>query len=326
MFEIIFLSKIHIMRLKISLFLTIVSVTYLGAQTTDSTQVATPPPPDWIKGGLSSVTFSQVSLTNWASGGQNSSSVNSFLNLFADKKKNRMKWQNTIDLGYGLMKQGDGRVLKSDDRLSFNTKYGYQAKKGNDHWFINGFLDFRTQFAPGFSQDDPDSVISRFLAPAYITVGTGIEYSPNKFVSFAYTPVTGKITIVNDAVLVGVNGAYGVEPGKSSRQELGSYFRFSYKQEAFKNVNVDMKLELFTNYQKETFGNIDVNWQNSIVMRVNKYITTNLFTQILYDDDINTERVDNTTGDVLTAGPKTQFKSVFGVGVAYAFGDSRPKE
>lgn len=311
------------MRFKFSFLLSVIAISGIFAQATDTTQAS---PPDWIKGGLSSVTFSQVSLTNWASGGQNSSSVNSFLSLFADKKKNRMKWQNTVDLGYGLMKQGEGQVLKSDDRLNFSTKYGYQAKKGNDNWFINGFLDFRTQFAPGFSQDDPDSVISRFLAPAYITVGTGIEYAPNKFVSFAYTPVTGKITIVDDAVLVGDDGAYGVEPGKMSRQELGSYFRFSYKQEAFTNVNVDMKLELFTNYEKDTFGNVDVNWQNSIVMRVNKYITTNLFTQIIYDDDINTEKVDAVSGDIVKAGPKTQFKSVFGVGIAYAFGDSRPKE
>ena len=93
-----------------------------------------------------------------------------------------------------------------------------------------------------------------------------------------------------------------------------------------KNVNVDMKLELFTNYEKGTFGNIDVNWQNSIVMKVNKYISTNLFTQLVYDDDINTERVESGTGDVVQAGPKTQFKSVFGVGIAYAFGDSRPKD
>jgi hypothetical protein len=296
--------------------------TSLWAQTTDTTQVKS----DWIKGGLSSVTFSQVSLTNWAAGGDNSSSINSFLSLFADKRRKRVKWQNSVDLGYGLLKQGERQVVKSDDRISINTKYGYQVKNGNEKWHFTGFMDFRTQFAPGFSQDDPDSVISRFMAPAYLTLGSGIEYSPNKFISFAYTPVSGKITIVNDDVLVGTQGAYGVLPGNNARAELGSFFRINYKQEAMKNVNVDMRLELFTNYEKENFGNIDVNWQNSIVMKVNKYISTNLFTQLLYDDDINTERVDKTTGDVLKAGPKTQFKSVFGVGVAYAFGDSRPKE
>jgi hypothetical protein len=310
------------MRLKIYFGIVLLYTTTLLAQNADSTQA----PPTWIKGGLSSLTFSQVSLTNWAAGGQNSSSVNSFLSLFADKRKDRVKWQNSIDLGYGVLKQGEGAVIKSDDRINFSTKYGYQAIKGNDHWFINGFLDFRTQFAPGFSQDDPDSVISRFLAPAYITVGSGIEYSPNKYISFAYTPIAGKITIVNDAVLVGSVGAYGVKAGETTRAELGSFFRFNYKQEAMKNVNIDMRLDLFTNYEKENFGNIDVNWQNSIVMRVNKYITTNLFNQLIYDDDITTERVDKTTGDVVNAGPKTQFKSVFGVGIAYTFGDTRIKE
>jgi hypothetical protein len=295
----------------------------LIAQTTDTTQAAKPK--DWLIGGLSSITFSQVALDNWAAGGENSASVNSFLSLFADKRKNRSKWQNTLDLGYGLLKQGDSRVLKSDDRINLNTKYGRQITKENVKWFYNGFLDFRTQFAPGFSQDDPDSVISRFMSPAYLTVGSGIEYMPNKFVSFSYTPVAGKITIVNDDAIVGSAGAYGVMPGENTRAELGSFFRFGYKQEAFKNINVDMRLELFTNYERENFGNIDVNWQNNLVMKVNKYIATTLFTQIIYDDDILTERV-NSEGNVVSAGPKTQLKSVFGVGVTYAFGDSRPKE
>lgn len=311
------------MKVFVLVLLMTVCVTGIFAQASDSTQA---PPSDWISGGLSSLTFSQVSLQNWAAGGENSASVNSFLSLFADKRKNISKWQNTLDLGYGLLKQGENRVLKSDDRINLNSKYGRQVTKGNDKWFFNGFIDFRTQFAPGFSQDDPDSVISRFMAPAYLTLGSGIEYAPNAFLSFAYTPVAGKVTIVNDDAIVGTAGAYGVLPGENTRAELGSFFRFSYKQEAMKNVNVDMRLELFTNYERANFGNIDVNWQNNIVMKVNKYISTTLFTQVLYDDDINTEKVDKDTGEVLQAGPKTQFKSVFGVGIAYAFGDSRPKE
>lgn len=299
------------------------SLIHVSAQT-DTTQTA--PPDIWKSGGLSSLTFSQVSLSNWAAGGENSSAVNTFFSVFADKKLRKHKWQNTLDLGYGLLKQGDRQVVKSDDRISFTTKYSYQlSKKEGGKWFVNGFLDFRTQFAPGFSPDDPDSVISRFMAPAYITVGSGIEYSPNDYVTFGYTPVSGKITVVTDDVIVGAQGAYGVLPGMNSRFELGSFFRFGYKQEAFKNINVDTRLELFTNYEKDTFGNIDVNWQNSIVMKVNKYISTNIFTQLLYDDDINIQEVNN-DGEVVSSGPRTQLKSVFGVGIAYSFGDSRPKE
>jgi len=251
-------------------------------------------------------------------------SLNGFFQAFADYQKRRHKWQNTLDLGYGLLKQGSGRVQKSDDKINYVTKYGYQVREGNTKWFLSTMLDFRTQFAEGFSQENPDSVISRFFAPAYLTVGTGIEFAPNEFVSFSYIPVTGKMTFVADESLVGESGAYGVEPGKTFRAELGSYFRFLYKQEAFTNVNIDTRLELFTNYEKETFGNIDVNWQNTIVMKVNEYLSTNLFTHLFYDDDIKT--VEETAEGVIASGPKVQFKSVFGVGLTYEFGQQRKQE
>ena len=44
-------------------------------------------PDGWQKGGLFSIGFNQLSLTNWAAGGQNSLSGNSLINLFADYKK-----------------------------------------------------------------------------------------------------------------------------------------------------------------------------------------------------------------------------------------------
>jgi len=38
----------------------------------------------WKTGGVLSLTGSQISFTNWAAGGENSVSVNSFINLFAN--------------------------------------------------------------------------------------------------------------------------------------------------------------------------------------------------------------------------------------------------
>ena len=230
-----------------------------------------------------------------------------------------------MDIGYGLLKQGDRKIIKSDDKLNVVTQYGYQVINGNDKWYITGIIDFRSQFTPGYSQDDPDSVISRFMAPGYLTIGSGIEYSPNKHITFGYKPVTEKLTIVTDDKIIGTEGAYGVEAGKNVRTELGSYFNFSYKNEIVKNVKFDTKLELFTNYEADDFGNIDVNWQSNLIMRINDYMTTNLFAHLLYDDDIKTESVDS-NGDIQTRGARTQFKNVFGIGLAYHFGAERIKD
>ncbi len=275
----------------------------------------------WKTGGLSSLTFSQVSLKNWAAGGQNSVSINGYIGLFADLKKERQTWENSLDFAYGLVKQGNVDFTKSDDKLNLVTKYGHQISVGNERWFFSGLADFKTQFANGFATAAQDSVISRFMSPGYLVLGLGVDYKPSKVLSINYVPLTGKFTFVMDDVLSAV-GAYGVDPGSKARAELGSFLRVKYKDEIIKNVKLDSRLELFTNYIQD-FGNIDVNWQNGVVFKVNGWLTTNFFTQLLYDDDIKIEVDTNEDGITDEIGPRVQFKSVLGVGLTFTFGDER---
>ena len=44
----------------------------------------------WRKGGVTSLTFSQVSLTNWSAGGQNSVAINSSFSAFANRVKGHL--------------------------------------------------------------------------------------------------------------------------------------------------------------------------------------------------------------------------------------------
>ncbi|MBK6838589.1 MAG: hypothetical protein IPG90_10190 [Bacteroidetes bacterium] len=67
------------------------------------------------------------------------------------------------------------------------------------------------------------------------------------------------------------------------------------------------KLELFNNYtdkDKDNVKNIDVNWEVGLLMKVNKFMTASVLTQLIYDA--------NTIA-------RTQFKEVIGVGVGYKF-------
>ena len=74
----------------------------------------------WKKGGFSGLNFSQTSLTNWAAGGQNSLALNGLFNFFAVYKDTLNVWENTLDLGYGFLRQSsyDG-IMKTDDRIEF---------------------------------------------------------------------------------------------------------------------------------------------------------------------------------------------------------------
>ncbi len=278
----------------------------------------------WTKGGTGTVTFSSVSLTNWAAGGANSVALNGFLDLYSNYAKDRNTWDNSLSLGYGLLRQGEGseaRTRKSDDKINFTTKYGYKLSKEDGNWYFSALLDFRTQFAEGV--DDNDDVISDLFAPAYLLVATGVDYKVKDVFSANFAPVTGKFTFVANDSLSNV-GAFGVDPGKKSRAELGAFLKLNFQKEIVTNVKYQTKLELFTNYI-ENFGNIDVNWENLLLLKVNKYLSANFFTQLLYDDDIAIGADDNNNGEIEATEfkPRIQFKTVFGVGLTYNFGASK---
>src|SRR5664279_428662 len=67
----------------------------------------------WKTGGVFAVNLAQTSLTNWASGGQNSFAVNGLLSIYANYKKNKSVWVNSLDMGYGLLKQGSTGYRKT---------------------------------------------------------------------------------------------------------------------------------------------------------------------------------------------------------------------
>ena len=268
----------------------------------------------WKKGAVAGLNLSQTSLTNWAGGGQNSLAVNALFSGFTNYKKGHNVWDNALDLSYGLLQQGKTNVIKSDDKIDFNSKYGRYAFK---HWYYTGLVNFKSQFAPGYNYPNDSVVISRFLAPAYVLASIGMDYKPNDHFSLYISPITQKITIVNDSKLNAV-GAFGVDSGSVIRSEFGGYLRMQYNKDVFTNVNFKTKLELFTNYAHNP-QNIDVNWECLLSMKVNKYISATVSTQMVYDDDIKIAVDKNNDGVVEANGPRVQFKEVLGIGFSYKF-------
>ena len=278
------------------------------------------------KGGLFTVAFSQVSLTNWAAGGENSFSGNSLVNAFANYKKNKISWDNTLDLGYGIMKQDDQEVRKTDDKIDFSSKFGRKLSSSS---FAAALLNFKTQFMPGYNYPNDSVAISKLMAPGYLLFAAGYDYKKGDWLSLFIAPVTGKMTFVLDETLANA-GAFGVEPavinpldnsisvpGKKMRSEFGGYFKGAFSKDIMTNVKLSTKLELFTNYLINP-QNVDVYWETNIGMKVNKYITVTVGTTLVYDDDIDIEIKDD-AGAVIGKGPRVQFKEVFGLGFSYKF-------
>lgn len=296
----------------------------------------------WKFSGVASLNATQTSLTNWVAGGQNSIAINGAFNVQANYKKGKNSWDNTLDLGYGLMKQGeDADFRKTDDRIDFSSKYGYQAYES---LYYAALASFKSQMTNGYNyiDDTTKQKISAFLAPAYVIGALGIDYKPNKYFSAFIAPLTLKYTIVNDQDLADA-GAFGVDAaeykeitdstglvvgrtlvksGKKSRGEFGGYLRLlfsksDFEAEALKNLSITSKADFFSNYLHNP-QNIDVSWETQIAMKVNKYITVSVSTHLIYDDDIDVPVGTNPDGTTKYS-KRIQFKEIAGVGIMYNF-------
>ncbi len=266
----------------------------------------------WKNGGKFALNFAQSSLTNWAPGGQNSLALNSFFNYFADYAKGKSLWENRLDFAYGLLKESDDDIRKNDDKIDLSSKYGMLATK---KFYYAALLSFKSQFSKGYNYPDDSTVISRFLAPGYLSIGVGMDWKPADYFSFYLSPATGRWIIVSDDDLSNI-GAYGVDPGDKVRTEMGAMARLEFLKDILKNVNLKSKLELFSNYLDNP-QNVDVYWDNMFVMSINKYLSTSLNLTLAYDDNLRITDKDGKTG------PRTQFKEVFGIGFTYGFGDTK---
>ncbi len=130
-----------------------------------------------------------------------------------------------------------------------------------------------------------------------------------------------KLTIVNNQVLAD-SGAYGVQKvtydvsgimltsGKRLRSEFGAYIKIKYARTLAKNIELKSKLEFFSNYTDDP-QNIDVNAEALFNFKVNSWFSASLQCMLIYDDDIDIRDVNG------KVGPRTQFKSVLGLGISY---------
>jgi hypothetical protein len=285
-----------------------------------------PPKGTWAFGGTSTITTNQSQFSNWQGGGQNSIAISTSLDLSLNYTSENLNWENTFAAGYGIMLQGvNAKWFKNDDRLELTTKLG---KKASKNWFYTALITPSTQFQPGYNSELDTIPISEFFAPGYVVASLGFDYNPSSKLSVFIGPVTSKNTFVLNQNLAN-EGAFGVEagvfddllgvyttPGKRHRSETGGYMRIVFNEpRIMKNIGIQSKLELFSNYLYNP-ENIDVDFENTITIKVNEYISTNLILHFLYDDDIQIAL----DPEGLRTGPRLQFKEVLGVGLSINIG------
>ena len=286
---------------------------------------------EWTRGGTIGFNTTFTYLNQWAAGGNNTISTTGLFSYFANYRKGKHAWDNSLDVAYGMLLQGlDSRAIKTDDKIDITSKYGRQA---TEKWFFAGLVNFKTQFAPGFAPQsnglpDWNTKISDFLAPGWVLASVGMDYKPNTKLTAFISPVTYRGIIVMDQDLADA-GAFGVKrqfdanglviagSGENLRTEMGAYARVQFATPLVENVNWTSKLELFSNYIEDP-QNVDVSWENLISMKVNSFLTCTIFTHLIYDDNTQIiKETDEVTGAPTNVGPGLQTKSIIGLGLSW---------
>ena len=287
-------------------------------------------PSFWEKENSFGINVSEVAFVNWNAGGDNAVSGLGFLKLARKYKFGNFQWDNNSELRYGLNAQAGRKLRKTEDVIRLSSNLGFK-KDTISNWFYSVQLNFNTQFSNGYKYPDRETPISRFLAPGYLLFGAGTSFiSKNQNFNLYMSPLTQKSTFVLDQRLAD-NGAFGVKkavldengnvitPGENHMMELGILITNNLNYTIANNITLKSRVNLYTDYLND-FGNVDVDWEVNLVMKVNKFISTTLSTQLIYDDDILFDTVLNDNGTIVDPGiPKIQFKQVLGIGVLYNF-------
>jgi hypothetical protein len=283
----------------------------------------------WFTKNSVGVNFNEVAFVNWNAGGNNSISALFHGNFERNYKKDLLNWKNVASIRYGINAQEGRELRKSEDQISFNSTAGY-LRDSTSNFRYSAKFSFNTQLSTGYRYPNTDRPISKFMAPGYIFLGMGTEYThPEEELVIYLSPLTQKTTFVFDRTLAN-EGMFGVTPAKKDemgniiqegermRMEIGILLTSSFNKEIFTNVKLDNQLSLYTDYLNK-FGNIDIDWQVNVNMKVNEFIKASIGSHLRYDDDVKLKKDVNGDGKLETLGPRIQFKQMLGVGFVYEF-------
>ena len=279
------------MKKLILLFALSIQLQSLYAQETHETTA-------WSRSGTFTFLLNQSAFENWVAGGVSSVSGTVGINYDVNYLKDDWSWDNKIIASFGITKIKDQDTQKSDDRLEWNSVLG---KKASGYWYYSGFINFKTQFTDDLDSDTEGP--TKFLSPGYLQIGPGMLWKKSENLKVNIAPATSKLIVV-DKNLTLPNAAYfGVEEGESTRFEFGASIGAYYKFNLMKNISMENILNLYSNYLEDP-QNIDIDYTMNLVMNINKYISTTLTYQTIYDDN---------------AFQGLQTRQVFGLGINYNF-------
>jgi len=272
--------------------------------------------------------LNQASLSNWVRGGENSVSTALDVTGYANYNNKALKLSsnNFARLKFGYLKSGKNDIRKNLDLLETNSKLNHKAFGKFD---FSAILLFKTQLARGYNYTqntnthDTSILVSKFMNPAILTIGFGLDYKPNKNTSLNFSPFSYKGTFVTDTAHIDQT-LYGIPKNRKSLNEPGVSFMITNVFKPIETVTIVNRLQLFTNYIHNP-QNIDVDWEMIVTATLNWFTDVRFNTHLIFDDDTKTDELYKNGQPVLRPDgtrkrtARIQFKEMLGFSLFFRF-------
>ena len=199
--------------------------------------------PTWNTGGGIGLNLDQLLVINPRAGaGENKFSFGGIGNIFANYREGKIAWDNAASLQLVFQRLGRDQAgnpfQKTLDDLKLATKIGYSISPDNK-WYAALEATFQSQLLTTYNgnylkdvnttplgNDDGLGVLSKFFAPATITLTPGIDWKPNENFSLLLSPATARILVVgsDDVARLYVDGSGAIIDPATTPDSLANGF------------------------------------------------------------------------------------------------------
>ena len=265
-------------------------------ETAPAAEVEVTKPKFWTKKGDGFLQFMQNFISgNWYKGGESSYSLMGNLVVEANyDNKGKWKWDNKLEAKLGFLTSRSDSLHKfksNEDLLRLTSKIGLQATK---RWYYTLQFIGYTQFSRGLKSNDYRTY-SDFFSPFNLNLGLGMDYKVEAFNkkltgTVNLSPIAANYRYVDRTWFPNQNSKtptdhswfpsrYGIDEDKHSLFDYGSQVTADLEWKLSETVRWKSRFYAFTSYKRA-----EVEWENTFILKVSKYITANIFLYPRFDD------------------------------------------
>lgn len=269
-------------RRKIEVVKEVQPVKELGVPEQDEVRLFVAKPNFWRFSGDYNLQFFQNFVSdNWYKSGESNLSMLGNVKLQAHyNNKQKVKFENTLEMKLGLQTSQSDTIHQyktSQDQLRYTGKLALHAIK---RWDYTTQVIATTQFMRGYKSNDKKTY-SDFLSPLEVNLSLGMDYNVDAFKkkltgSVHLAPLAYNLKYVDRLDL---SKRYGLEEGDHTLHDFGSQFTITLTWKPSEMIKWDSRLYGYTTYHRGV-----LEWENTVSVKVSKYITTNLYFYPRFDD------------------------------------------